>query len=210
MTPADERALRQLRRGPTAKLRETVRQMLLRLIGYGYDELSKFPPGHIPSQEAHYKAIDYLPLDEAIDLATVAHDALVELEYDAAADYVRESLADARRGWAHLAMSHGALDALTNLESGPPSMRLGNRLVLKQPMHHVHRENRRGRPSRQGRVEDYIIARSVFKTSATPWFVFAVGVPIRDVNGNQIAWDPDGGFTFRGEYRTLTEARAAT
>ena len=206
MTPADERALRQLRRGPTGQLRETVRQMLLRLIGYGYDELSKFPPGHIPSHEA-YKVVDYLPLDEAIDLATVAHDALVELGYDAAADYVRKSLASARRGWGHLAMNRGAVDALINLESGPPSMLLGSRLVLKQPIHHVHRENR---SSRQDQVRDFIIARSVFRTSTTPWFVFAVGVPIRDVNGNQIAWDPDGGFTFRGEYRTLTEARAAT
>ena len=188
------RQLAPLRRGSRGALREATRQMLLQLIGIPRNEWP--PPGRKPGRPL---GPDLPRAEDAHDLALVAHDALRELGYDAAAD----ELGDVVRDGHVERLPRKARAAYDLLEAGPPSMRLPGPseayVVFKEPMYRVRH------PLYGGGTREYLVARSVHDT-VQPWYRFAVGVPVHDRDGS-IGWDHDGGFTFSSAFRTLKQAR---
>ena len=186
------KALAPHRRGRAGELRETVRRMLLRLMGFAPDDLidgrytlSTHPPGKWPS---HFGR-NPLPTPEAKQVADVAHDVLRELGYDAAASIISETRYDESGN-----IDTHARDALKILEAGPPSIYLGGYLVYKQPVYRLG--------------TGYLIARGV-NEHARPWYRFAIGSSVYDKAGRErIGWDPEAGHTFQWRSKTLDEARA--
>ena len=177
-------ALAGLRAGTAGEKREVAQRMLVRLQGF---DPADYPPGRRPS---HHGSLRLSPHEEA-ELSLVAHDVLLELGYDAAAE-VLSGRDRGRTGYDPEYNWIWARDALEILEAGPPSMYIERRLVFKRPICKVG--------------DDYIIVKSV--THGTrPWFLFAVGKSAHNQRGDWIGWDREAGHTFHSCAKTLKEAR---
>lgn len=179
------RSLRAARGGSQRELREGVRCMLIRLMGFA--DCSEVRRGEkIPHRFPGKSGLTYSELRE---LAFVAHDGLLELGYDAAAESLAVSWSD--RESLFKVMDVHAKQALEILEAGPPSVRLDTIVVFKSPMYRL--QGTRWNPD-----QEVLIAKRVDRPSR-PWVRFLVGREGRyDRNANVHA------ATF---HKTLAEAK---
>lgn len=172
------RALTERRRGSAGELRETVRCMLITLMGH---DCGRYPPGKIPGHWGSRHP------DER-QIAIVAEDGLRELGYDAAADnLLRYEGRDPHTT---------AKAALEIFEAGAPSIYLDHYVVFRKPL---YRE-------RNSRGTEVVIAKAV-GDHTRPWYRFLVGKPAHDRAGRWIGWDDSAGHTFQFRSKTLAAAR---
>ena len=194
------RMLARHRGGAVGLRRRLARALLLRLLGFDDAAIDTIPEGRLESHQRHGGGPHELPRGEAIHLAAVAHDALLEIGYEAAAEDLAEAERRGPRG--------AAADALGLLEAGPPSVYMGEwsrrAAVDKRSIEVI------SRPSRYDPEDTitYAIGREVGERTR-PWRLFARGQVVHDPRtGRNLGWDEDRGWTLLTYHRTRKDALA--
>lgn len=185
------------RSGTAGALRQTVREMLLRLLGFREEEWERFAEGKY--QRHHlYHGQHPLPAEEALQLAAVAHDALLELGYEAPAELLREM--DARRR-----IQSAAADALLVLDAGPPSIYMGEwgrwAAIDKRSLQILEVPSR----YQPGVLVTYAIGREVGEPTR-PWRLFHKGQAVHNARGQWEGVDREKGWTLLTYHKTKKDA----
>lgn len=187
------RALAPYRTGRQGELRARVRCMLVRLMGYA--NCDDIPVG-IREIPHWFPRRSGLSAEEMFDMMTVAHDALLELGYDAAADSLMHfARADGGRGVTKGDIEIGAKRALENLESGPPSVMIDRYPILTKS---IRRYTTNG--------DEYVVGRRV---DDGWWYRFLRGKAVHNKRGEFVGWDRNRDYTFQRRGRTLADVLAA-
>ena len=183
------KALAPYRSGRQGELCVRVRCMLVRLMGFA--NCDDIPVGvrEIPHWFPRRSGLEP---DEMIDFAAVAHDALRELGYDAAADLLTRW---GTRNGDVLPVS--AREALVNLESGPPSVMIDQRPIVTKTI------RRYKIPS----GTEYLVGRNV--SDPRWWYRFTRGRAVHNGRGDYVGWDSEAGYTFTRRGRSLEDVLAA-
>ncbi len=184
------RALVPYRSGRQGELRAQVRCMLVRLMGFEQCDDIPVGVGEIPHRFPRRSGLE---LNEMRDMMMVAHDGLLELGYEAAA----EKLTDWTRGSSGGGTLHieiGAKEALENLESGPPSVSIDRYPIITKTI-------------RRYKVRDYLVGRNV--NDPRWWYRFARGKPVHNQRGEYVGWDDEAGYTFQWRGSSLEDVLAA-
>ena len=186
------RALAPYRSGRQGELRAQVRCMLVRLMGFA--NCDDIPVGvrEIPHW---FPKRSGLEPDEMYDLSMVAHDALLELGYEAAADMLTRYLQGPRGGTMNIEI--GAKGALENLEGGPPSVMIDRNPIITKTIRRYKVPN----------GYEYLVGRNV--SDPRWWYRFTRGKAVHDQRGQWVGWDEEAGYTFTRRGRTLEDVLAA-
>ena len=195
------KALAPYRSGQQGKLRAYVRCMLVQLMGFA--ECEDIPTG-IRKIPHWFPRQSGLEPDEMRDMMMVAHDGLLELGYEAAAQeltYWTRGAARGEGGMLHIEI--GAKNALENLESGPPSVMIDlYPIITKTICRYRKAPNLPHRPDRE-----YLVGRNV--KDPRWWYRFVRGRSVRNQRGELVGWDDEAGYTFQRRGRSIEDVLAA-
>ena len=186
------KALAPYRAGRQGQLRAHVRCMLVQLMGFAQCE--DIPTG-IRKIPHWFPKRSGLEPDEMHDMMTVAHDGLLELGYEAAADKLMHFLQGTRGGVWNIEL--GAKEALENLEAGPPSVMIDRRPIITKTIRRYKHSN----------GFEYLVGRNA--EDPRWWWRFTRGKMVHNQRGDYVGWDHDAGYTFQRRGRSLKDVLAS-
>ena len=192
------RALAPYRSGRQGELRAHVRCMLVQLMGFAQCE--DIPTGirKIPHWFPNRSGLDP---DEMHDMSMVVRDGLLELGYEAAADKLTYFLRGDRGGTKMIEI--GAKEALENLESGPPSVMIGEGMGCCP----IITKSIRRYSEVPGSCFGYLVGRNV--DDPRWWYRFTRGKAVHNQRGEWVGWDHENGYTFQRRGKSLEDVLAA-